>query len=70
MDSPTDENGQKGTIIFSKYWLKYFLYGPLEWLWRSATYLKLQTFRKTEHSKHIERANAGKLEQPAFDSKQ
>jgi len=34
-------------IIASKYWLKYFLYGPLEWLWRSATYLKLQPFRKT-----------------------
>jgi len=34
-------------IVFSKYWLKYFLYGPLEWLWRSATYLKVQPFRKT-----------------------
>ena len=34
--------------IFSKYWLKYFLYGPLEWFWRSATYLKIQPFRKKE----------------------
>lgn len=34
-------------IIYSKYWLNYFLYGPLEWLWRSATYLTLQPFRKT-----------------------
>jgi uncharacterized protein len=34
-------------IVFSKCWLKYFLYGPLEWLWRSATYMKLQPFRKT-----------------------
>lgn len=32
--------------IFSKFWLKYFLYGPLEWFWRSATYLKMQPFRK------------------------
>lgn len=32
--------------IFSKYWLKFFLYGPLEWFWRSATYLKVQPFRK------------------------
>lgn len=24
-------------IVLSKYWLKYFLYGPLEWLWRSAS---------------------------------
>lgn len=34
-------------IIFSRYWMKYFLYGPLEWFWRSATYLKLQPFKKT-----------------------
>ena len=33
-------------IIFSKIWLTYFKYGPLEWLWRSATYLKWQPFRK------------------------
>ncbi|GAB1359338.1 DUF418 domain-containing protein [Porphyromonadaceae bacterium] len=32
--------------IFSNYWLKYFLYGPLEWFWRSATYMKIQPFRK------------------------
>ena len=34
--------------IISKYWLKYYLYGPLEWLWRSLTYLKIQPFRKKE----------------------
>ncbi|MBQ7824155.1 MAG: DUF418 domain-containing protein [Bacteroidaceae bacterium] len=33
-------------IVFSAVWLKYFKYGPLEWLWRSATYLKWQPFRK------------------------
>ena len=33
-------------IIISKIWLTYFKYGPLEWLWRSATYLKWQSFRK------------------------
>jgi uncharacterized protein len=33
-------------IVCSKYWLKHFLYGPLEWLWRSGTYLKLQPFKK------------------------
>ncbi len=32
--------------VFSKYWLKYFLYGPLEWLWRSGTYLKWQPFKR------------------------
>lgn len=41
-------------IISSKYWLKYFLYGPLEWLWRSATYLKLQPFRKKEPLRPVE----------------
>lgn len=33
-------------LIASTYWLKYFNYGPLEWLWRSATYKKWQPFRK------------------------
>lgn len=33
-------------IICSKMWLKRFLYGPLEWLWRSGTYLKFQPFVK------------------------
>ena len=31
---------------FSKYWLERYHYGPLEWLWRSATYLKWQKFKK------------------------
>lgn len=29
-------------IIFSNIWLKYFLFGPFEWLWRSLTYWKRQ----------------------------
>jgi uncharacterized protein len=29
-------------IIFSLIWLRFFRFGPLEWAWRSATYLKLQ----------------------------
>jgi len=33
-------------IVISSIWLKYFNYGPLEWLWRSATYGKWQTMRK------------------------
>lgn len=32
--------------IFSKIWLTHFRYGPLEWLWRSATLGKLQSFKK------------------------
>jgi uncharacterized protein len=33
-------------LIVSPLWLKYFLFGPLEWLWRSLTYWKLQPFRR------------------------
>ena len=33
--------------LLSKYWLKRFRYGPLEWLWRCGTYLKWQPFLKT-----------------------
>ncbi|MBO0938708.1 DUF418 domain-containing protein [Fibrella sp. HMF5335] len=29
-------------ILFSRLWLSRFQYGPLEWLWRSLTYLKFQ----------------------------
>ncbi|MDP6541570.1 MAG: DUF418 domain-containing protein [Phycisphaerales bacterium] len=29
-------------IIFSLIWLHFFRFGPLEWAWRSATYLKFQ----------------------------
>jgi uncharacterized protein len=33
-------------IFFSKWWLSRFRFGPMEWLWRSATYLKLQPMKK------------------------
>jgi uncharacterized protein len=33
-------------IFFSKWWLSKFIYGPMEWLWRSATYLKWQPMRR------------------------
>lgn len=35
-------------ILISKWWLSYFNYGPLEWFWRSATYLKMQPFKKKQ----------------------
>ena len=31
-------------LVASPIWLKYFRFGPLEWLWRSLTYKKLQPF--------------------------
>lgn len=30
---------------YSEAWLRYFRFSPFEWLWRSLTYWKLQTFR-------------------------
>jgi uncharacterized protein len=33
-------------LIFSPIWLKYFRFGPLEWLWRSLTYWKMQPMKR------------------------
>jgi uncharacterized protein len=33
-------------IIWSHIWLKYYRFGPLEWLWRSLTYWKKQPIKK------------------------
>jgi uncharacterized protein len=33
-------------FVFSRLWLGYFYSGPLEWLWRSLTYRRLQPFRR------------------------
>ena len=33
-------------IVWSKWWLQRFNFGPLEWLWRSLTYFKFQPFKK------------------------
>lgn len=33
-------------LIFSSIWLRYYRFGPFEWVWRSLTYWKKQPFRK------------------------
>jgi uncharacterized protein len=33
-------------MFFSKWWLSRFRFGPMEWLWRSGTYLKFQPMKK------------------------
>jgi uncharacterized protein len=33
-------------IVFSIYWMKHFIYGPMEWLWRSLTYMKFQSLKR------------------------
>jgi len=34
-------------IVFSRYWLKKFRFGPAEWVWRSFTYLKWQRLKRS-----------------------
>jgi len=33
-------------LVVSPIWLRHFLYGPLEWLWRSLSYMQRQPFRR------------------------
>jgi uncharacterized protein len=33
-------------VVLSKWWLQYFSYGPVEWVWRSLTFLKFQPIVK------------------------
>lgn len=37
-------------IVFSKWWLGRFQFGPIEWLWRSLTYFKVQAMLKSKVS--------------------
>lgn len=32
-------------VVFSRWWLSHYQFGPVEWLWRSATYLRWQPLR-------------------------
>lgn len=41
-------------VVVSEHWMKHFLYGPLEWLWRSGTYLKWQPFTRKQKSQKAE----------------
>jgi uncharacterized protein len=37
-------------LLISKPWLERFRFGPLEWLWRSLTYMKKQPMRRISQS--------------------
>ena len=39
-------------LIVSPIWLKYYHYGPMEWLWRYLSYLKKPAFRKNAQSEN------------------
>jgi uncharacterized protein len=32
-------------LVFCRLWLRHFRMGPVEWLWRSLTYARLQPLR-------------------------
>jgi uncharacterized protein len=35
-------------LVVSPLWLRYFYFGPLEWVWRTLTYWRRQPFRRTQ----------------------
>ena len=39
-------------LIFSHFWLKYYTYGPIEWVWRSLTYPKKNIPLKRSSGQH------------------
>lgn len=39
-------------LVVSPIWLRHFYFGPMEWLWRSLTYLKRQPFHREVPSLH------------------
>lgn len=51
-------------IIFSHWWLKRFHYGPIEWLWRSATFLKPQQMLRDDTLVALATTQVWQLEQP------
>lgn len=40
-------------ILFSYLWLKKYRYGPLEWLWRTATYGRFQPIKYRTNPKEL-----------------
>lgn len=39
-------------VVFSNWWIKRYYYGPIEWLWRVATWLKPVPFKRSKDSHH------------------
>jgi uncharacterized protein len=40
-------------LAVSPWWLRHFRFGPLEWLWRSLTYWRLQPWRRAQGQTHV-----------------
>ncbi|HEX2535582.1 MAG TPA: DUF418 domain-containing protein [Chitinophagaceae bacterium] len=41
-------------FLFSNLWLRFYRFGPFEWLWRSLTYWKRQPFRRAKQGEEAE----------------
>ena len=48
-------------IFFSRFWLARFRFGPLEWLWRAATYGKLPAMARGDRARDTEPGAAGAI---------
>lgn len=35
-------------VVLSRLWLRWFRFGPMEWLWRSVTYLRVPPMRRSD----------------------
>ncbi|HEX6928689.1 MAG TPA: DUF418 domain-containing protein [Gammaproteobacteria bacterium] len=47
-------------LVLSGAWLARFRFGPVEWLWRSITYLRVQPFRRARPYSHFSRPTDGR----------
>jgi uncharacterized protein len=45
-------------LVFASVWLKYFRFGPFEWLWRSLTYFQFQPMRRSPADRDLVSAAA------------
>jgi uncharacterized protein len=48
-------------LIISPIWLRYYNYGPLEWLWRNLSYGKVHSFRKVSPQAILSHGNLDPL---------
>ena len=39
-----------GQLVLSSVWMSYFRFGPMEWLWRTITYRRLQPMRRRDRA--------------------
>lgn len=53
-------------IVMSHIWLRYFRFGPFEWIWRSLTYMKRQPMKRWTSSTEVEDTTEEPMTAPAL----